>query len=288
MATGTVKWFNDAKGYGFITPDDGGGKDLFVHHTAISGDGYKSLPEGAKVEYEAAEGAQGPEAKNVVQVAGYGERARAADRGARRLLAERTRYARADALVQRGQGLRIHHDRRRRAARGLGQRVCEGREARGALCAQGGHVRGRRQRGRASGAERHLRAGGRCSTREDAQRRARNSTLGGLDGDKEAAADHQQAQPRARDRGEAHAQAAGQGREARGDQERRAREAGLARPAERAARRRRSRSGRPAARAIRLRWRPGPSSWKLARRTGSTRRVAASRGWGSTARLPGR
>src|SRR4029079_776468 len=70
MATGTVKWFNDAKGYGFITPDDGGGKDLFVHHTAISGDGYKSLPEGAKVEYEAAEGAKGPEAKNVVQVAG--------------------------------------------------------------------------------------------------------------------------------------------------------------------------------------------------------------------------
>ena len=51
MATGTVKWFNDAKGYGFITPDDGAGKDLFVHHTAISGDGYKSLPEGAKVEY---------------------------------------------------------------------------------------------------------------------------------------------------------------------------------------------------------------------------------------------
>ena len=50
MATGTVKWFNDAKGYGFITPDDEG-KDLFVHHTAISGDGYKSLPEGAKVEF---------------------------------------------------------------------------------------------------------------------------------------------------------------------------------------------------------------------------------------------
>jgi len=64
MATGTVKWFNDAKGYGFISPEDGG-KDLFVRHTAIAGDGYKSLAEGAKVEYEAAEGAKGPEAKNV-------------------------------------------------------------------------------------------------------------------------------------------------------------------------------------------------------------------------------
>jgi CspA family cold shock protein len=69
MATGTVKWFNDAKGYGFITPENQS-KDLFVHHTSIAGDGYKSLTEGAKVEYEAAEGAKGPEAKNVVQLAG--------------------------------------------------------------------------------------------------------------------------------------------------------------------------------------------------------------------------
>jgi len=68
MATGTVKWFNDAKGYGFITPDDGSSKDLFVHHTAISGDGFKSLSEGAKVEYETAEGDKGPQATNVVQV----------------------------------------------------------------------------------------------------------------------------------------------------------------------------------------------------------------------------
>ena len=67
MAQGTVKWFNDAKGYGFIAPE-GGGKDLFVHHTAIAGDGFKSLAEGAKVEYEAAEGQKGPEAKNVVQI----------------------------------------------------------------------------------------------------------------------------------------------------------------------------------------------------------------------------
>jgi CspA family cold shock protein len=55
VATGTVKWFNDAKGYGFIAPEDGG-KDLFVHHSNIAGDGFKSLTEGAKVEYESREG----------------------------------------------------------------------------------------------------------------------------------------------------------------------------------------------------------------------------------------
>jgi cold shock protein len=64
MATGTVKWFNDAKGYGFIEPE-GGGKDLFVHHSQISGDGFKTLAEGAKVEFEPREGAKGPEASNV-------------------------------------------------------------------------------------------------------------------------------------------------------------------------------------------------------------------------------
>ena len=64
MATGTVKWFNDAKGYGFIAPDDGG-KDLFVHHSSISGDGFKTLAEGAKVTFEAHEGAKGPEATGV-------------------------------------------------------------------------------------------------------------------------------------------------------------------------------------------------------------------------------
>jgi CspA family cold shock protein len=68
MATGTVKWFNDAKGYGFIAPEDGG-KDLFVHHSNISGNGYKSLAEGAKVEFEPREGAKGPEATNVELVA---------------------------------------------------------------------------------------------------------------------------------------------------------------------------------------------------------------------------
>ncbi len=67
MANGTVKWFNDAKGYGFITPDEGS-KDLFVHHSSITGDGYKSLAEGARVQYEAREGSKGPEATNVAPV----------------------------------------------------------------------------------------------------------------------------------------------------------------------------------------------------------------------------
>jgi CspA family cold shock protein len=64
MATGTVKWFNDDKGFGFITPDDSG-KDLFVHHSGINGDGYHSLAEGAKVEYTAEAGDKGPKAVNV-------------------------------------------------------------------------------------------------------------------------------------------------------------------------------------------------------------------------------
>ena len=68
MAEGTVKWFNDAKGYGFITPAEGS-KDLFVHHSAITGDGFKSLPEGAKVTFDAREGQKGPEATNVTLVA---------------------------------------------------------------------------------------------------------------------------------------------------------------------------------------------------------------------------
>jgi CspA family cold shock protein len=59
MATGTVKWFSDDKGFGFITPDDGG-RDLFVHFSGIAGDGYRSLAEGAKVSYEAEEGRRAP------------------------------------------------------------------------------------------------------------------------------------------------------------------------------------------------------------------------------------
>ena len=69
MATGTVKWFNNAKGYGFITPD-GETKDVFVHHSQIAGEGYKSLNEGQRVEFEVRDGAKGPEATNVVAVGG--------------------------------------------------------------------------------------------------------------------------------------------------------------------------------------------------------------------------
>jgi CspA family cold shock protein len=67
MATGTVKWFNDAKGYGFIAPEDGT-KDVFVHHSNIAGNGFKTLAEGAKVEFEVREGQKGPEAVNVTPV----------------------------------------------------------------------------------------------------------------------------------------------------------------------------------------------------------------------------
>ena len=64
MPTGTVKWFSSEKGYGFIKPDDAG-EDLFVHHTGIAGSGYKTLAEGAKVEYEQTQGQKGPQATNV-------------------------------------------------------------------------------------------------------------------------------------------------------------------------------------------------------------------------------
>jgi cold shock protein len=67
MAQGTVKWFSDEKGYGFISPDDGG-EDLFVHHTGIVGEGFKTLDEGSKVSYEATQGRKGMEAKNVSAV----------------------------------------------------------------------------------------------------------------------------------------------------------------------------------------------------------------------------
>src|SRR5690348_16260105 len=64
MATGTVKWFSDEKGYGFITPDEAG-KDLFVHHSAIAGNGFRSLAQGAKVSYDVEQGQKGPAAANV-------------------------------------------------------------------------------------------------------------------------------------------------------------------------------------------------------------------------------
>ena len=64
MAHGTVKWFSDEKGYGFITPDEAG-KDLFVHHTGVVGEGYHSLADGARVSYDAESGPKGPQAVNV-------------------------------------------------------------------------------------------------------------------------------------------------------------------------------------------------------------------------------
>jgi CspA family cold shock protein len=67
MATGTVKWFSDDKGFGFITPDEGS-RDLFVHHSGINGDGYRSLPEGARVTYEEESGDKGPKAVNVTRL----------------------------------------------------------------------------------------------------------------------------------------------------------------------------------------------------------------------------
>ena len=65
--TGTVKWFNDAKGYGFITPENGS-KDCFMHHTAIKADGFRSLAEGDRVEFDIVEGQKGPAAENVTKM----------------------------------------------------------------------------------------------------------------------------------------------------------------------------------------------------------------------------
>ncbi len=66
MVKGTVKWFSNQKGYGFITPEDG--KDVFVHHSAIQGDGYKTLEEGQKVEFEIQKGPKGDQAVDVVKI----------------------------------------------------------------------------------------------------------------------------------------------------------------------------------------------------------------------------
>ncbi len=66
MPKGTVKWFNDSKGFGFITPEEG--EDVFVHHTSIQSEGFKSLSEGDQVEFEVEQGEKGPKAANVVKI----------------------------------------------------------------------------------------------------------------------------------------------------------------------------------------------------------------------------
>ncbi|HEX6910769.1 MAG TPA: cold-shock protein, partial [Longimicrobium sp.] len=66
-STGTVKWFNDAKGFGFITPENGD-KDCFVHYTSIAGSGFRTLVEGERVEYDMEDGAKGPAARNVAKI----------------------------------------------------------------------------------------------------------------------------------------------------------------------------------------------------------------------------
>jgi CspA family cold shock protein len=66
MAQGTVKWFNDSKGFGFITED--GGRDVFVHHTEIQSDGYRTLEEGEKVQFEVVQGEKGPRASKVIRL----------------------------------------------------------------------------------------------------------------------------------------------------------------------------------------------------------------------------
>ena len=68
MSTGKVKWFNESKGYGFIEPE-GGGRDVFVHYSAIQGEGYKTLSEGQLVEFEITQGEKGPQAANVMKAA---------------------------------------------------------------------------------------------------------------------------------------------------------------------------------------------------------------------------
>ena len=123
MATGTVKWFNDDKGFGFITPDDQT-KDLFVHHSAISGGGFKSLAEGAKVSYDPEQGPKGPNAANVQKLSArrrnpHWQRPASAGRGAGARAQPKTVCAQTGSATGSSPRL-LGHDEDRALAGGVG------------------------------------------------------------------------------------------------------------------------------------------------------------------------
>jgi CspA family cold shock protein len=99
MATGTVKWFSNAKGYGFITPDSGG-EDLFVHHTEIAGSGFKTLAEGAKVEFEVTQGQKGRRRRTFKSSLSSNSAAEMVDARARRIEQADSRYSHSVPIIR--------------------------------------------------------------------------------------------------------------------------------------------------------------------------------------------